>query len=417
MLPANPDLDVRASVKPGSNVRLDLLCWATGVLALLVLLPGAIRLVQILAEQPFQVDFAVFYQAAGRLLAGDQNLYRTWPGPIVASYPQPLSASDPFLYPPAAALIFAPFSLLPFQSAQTLWLVLNAAFTIGAVVLVGRGIGTDKRIIGLAVVFSVLFPPFQRTIHEGQVNCILLLLFAGSYIALRRDFGVVAGALLMVATLLKVYPVVLLAFYVWRGNRGVFLGAAITGLTMTAMAVALVGIQPHIDYFLFFLPRLVMNPPIADPLANSSITAVVGRWLAFLGPAGRIAGLTLAFGILGVTFWAVRRRRAGEFARSVDFSLLLSAVLLSSSISYDAYLLVLIVPFLIVTQAATTPPALRTKLFIILFSTIFCITFARYWRSGPEVLAPLIASFACIGNLIWWVGLARIRLLPRHAMH
>jgi len=79
----------------------------------------------------------------------------------------------PFLYPPALALVYVPFTWLPFDLAAALHVLLQGAALIGAAILCARVYGIPRR---WAVLGALAWGPAAAGVVSGQNSAVLLLL-------------------------------------------------------------------------------------------------------------------------------------------------------------------------------------------------------------------------------------------------
>ncbi|HSW48907.1 MAG TPA: glycosyltransferase family 87 protein [Bryobacteraceae bacterium] len=92
----------------------------------------------------------------------------------------------PVLY----AIILSPLSLLPYDRAFLVWLVLNSVALVGCWVWAIRSFGCQ------AAVFGVLYPPALLGVAHGQDCAILLCLATGAFVLAGRNRPLWSGALL-----------------------------------------------------------------------------------------------------------------------------------------------------------------------------------------------------------------------------
>ena len=112
-----------------------------------------------------QVDFRV-YMWGGHNVAHDTRLYL---GRANGHW---------FTYPPFAAVLFAPVSVLPVVPAQVLWeLASVAALAVAcAMTLKLAGCRATKTAVAAATAAALALEPMYHTLLQGQINLILLAL-------------------------------------------------------------------------------------------------------------------------------------------------------------------------------------------------------------------------------------------------
>jgi hypothetical protein len=254
-----------------------------------------------------------------------------------------------FKVPPFYGMLFVPFV---FQDGLQILLfhrILNTVLLglTGLVWLRMWGLRPASA-LGAGLLILLNCRPFADTIAFGQIDLVLLLLLSLALWALRGERDLLAGALIALGTLFKIYPVLLLAFLVakrqWRALGGFALGM----LLYNGLAVAVMGWEMHRIYLFEVLPkiggttswvenqtvsgflaRLVSPPTVADIFANRS--------LALLGTA-----LSGALGLLGCALALPEApRRSTAYALQYGaFLLLMVLVVPAAWMHYETLLLV-----------------------------------------------------------------------------
>lgn len=190
----------------------------------------------------------------------------------------------PFPYPPSALLIFAPLSRLPFWWANFVWLFA----TLGAFAAAGVRRAMPAR--GLVLVLIFVSPTLAWAAASGQTTFLVgaLAIWALSDLQTRP---IAAGALLGIAAAIKPSLLVMAPLALAAGGHGrALLGAAASGAAMGALALAIWGVGPWLDW-LAALPRFVAEIQ-GDPAFQATL----------VGPAG----LASRLGVDGAALGAVR---------------------------------------------------------------------------------------------------------------
>ena len=211
-------------------------------------------------RESVQADFSAFYTAGQAARAGLSPYWNApdrvpplWDG--VSLY-----ETSRFLYPPLAASLFAPLTLLGYATAKHAWMALTLAAMAGAMVVLGRALArrpTPEAVLALAA-FACLFQPVVLHLERGQVDALTLLAIALALrpmVAQDRDaFG--SGLLLAAGSVLKPNVAALVPFLVlrrrWRALGGFAVGAA----GAVVATVALHGTGGLAAYLTRELPRI-----------------------------------------------------------------------------------------------------------------------------------------------------------------
>ena len=153
----------------------------------------------------------------------------------------PDSREDGFVavYGPQTALLFAPFSRLPYVAAGACWAVLTLTVYLASVWLAWRPARQLLKDRTFIVSAALAFPPAWQLVIYGQTTAIVLAAFAGGLWALERNRHVLAGVTL---SLLLVKPqwglivaIVVLARLEFRVISGIALGTVIQLVAVIAI--------------------------------------------------------------------------------------------------------------------------------------------------------------------------------------
>jgi alpha-1,2-mannosyltransferase len=182
---------------------------------------------------PSSIDLAV-YRVEGQALRSGMNLY----GPL----PTPLGSHA--TYPPFAAMIFVPLTLVPSSLMVALVLALNLGLLAAVALFSCRLAGVDPRrhITAACIVTAVAVwsEPVFTTLRYGQINLLLLALVLWDFTrpASSRTRGIGVG----IAAGLKVTPAIFI-LYLLLTRR--FRAAATAAGTMLATVIVSALVVPH----------------------------------------------------------------------------------------------------------------------------------------------------------------------------
>lgn len=266
-------------------------------------------------------DFAVYHAAGDAMLHGISMYDVKAHAGIVAD--------SQFNYPPFAALLIAPFSLLSIAPAEVLWNFMTE-LSLGAILWLSfgmAGVANRKRrtllvLVAMALSYFLLDPVVVNT-DLGQINMFVVLLvlldFSRSMPDRWRGFaiGVAAG--------IKLTPLIFLLYLIcigrWRDASRAALGLVVT----IAIGFAVVpgdsarywfgGMFASSDRTVVDFPALV-NHSLSGLLSRLGGTQAVPGWAPFL---------TVPVGLLGLAaaVWAARRGQAMVGMLVVAFTALL----------------------------------------------------------------------------------------------
>jgi alpha-1,2-mannosyltransferase len=259
---------------------------------------------KLLAYQPLGIDFLPMWAAAHEVFIHPHRVYdfvrlTHFEQPELYSYP--FRGLRPFVYPPPALLIFAPFGRAPFALANLVW----TGIGLLALLLVMSTKVKSPRV--LALLAMVLSPASLLVLVTGQVTFLIAAMGVTGLLCVKTQ-PILAGVLFGLAGAIKpqamvLLPVALFALGAWRAMLMTALSAA-----AVAVASALVfGAQAWIDWFgaVSRFEDWVMKSP---GLVRGMVTPTALGMSMGLDP-GALATWRLGFGIGAIAMvWFVFRR-------------------------------------------------------------------------------------------------------------
>jgi hypothetical protein len=290
-------------------------------------------------------------------------------------------------HPPTSVVLVLPLARLDYPEATLIWNLLSLAAFLVSLGLIAHQlrIPVSRWAVFPLVALLLSNGPFRHQVSQGQFNFFLLLLLTGTWAADRSGRPWLAGVLLGMATVLKLFPAFLVLYFVlrrqWRAV--VAAGATIIGLTLLSMAV--LGVDAYRDYVRIVLPHVealktgwrnvsltgtwakLFDPttpgPQLEPLLRSPVLA---RGMALL------SALVLG-GLLARKTW-----RASDRAETdACFGLFLTFTLLISAVTWHHYALLLLLPLTLAWTRLPRSTAVRA---------LFLATFCAFYLA-PEILA------------------------------
>lgn len=362
------------------------------------------------------MDFTAYY-TAGKTLNNGLNPYKNyivenwnlWDGISVFKHSR-------FLYPPLVANLFQPVALLPYISAKYLWNALNFLFLFVSICLLICMFGFYKSItkILISLIISLNFFPFIALWERGQIDCLTLLLIIVSFLIINQNkkSEFIAGVLLALTTVFKLYAVLLIPFLILKKKYTSLKGYAVGIILFLLLTVLLNGFDSSYNYFTTELPRIAkhgssgsdfMRIPsqiLSDyfPMTPTSISFVNGRMyltevISFNSKASLIrvfeivlekTGITISNSILSIVVYLMlfsglflmhrKNKNIFTFKNNLIFwQVTLIVILLSGSYTWIMNLVwILPAGFILIKQL---PELLKQKnLFLSLFLVIgFCL--------------------------------------------
>ena len=264
-------------------------------------------------------DFEAYLRAASRVLSG---------APLYDLSVNVAGGFAIFLYPPPFGLAFTPFALVSRDIALWQWEAILVGCLVAAIGILPIQVRNRWILLGLCIVSW----PVLYSILLGQVGTILLLLFAVGW--RWRDKPLVLGLSMATGALIKVQPVILLA---WAAATGRWRAAAISlGIFVVAALAATVAFGPGVwsDY-IAMLGRV--NSSVTTTNAFS-VGAILYQSGVAEGTARSVQTLTTVVVVIIVVVVVLRGSAEVSYITTAVASQILSPLV------WDHYAVVLILP-------------------------------------------------------------------------
>ncbi len=200
------------------------------------------RIVAVLPLRVHTIDFSHYYVSSRVLLEG-LPVYSTPLATYYAKYGFEVSARIPYATnPPGLLWLFVPFALLPPGGAMLAWTLVQA-LALAVILWLTMRLLDDRLAHGRDwIICAVLTSPVLLW-HFGfaQTQLLLAALVLAGYVQLQRGRSTVACILVTIAGVIKLYPFVLLPWFLWRSHgswavRGKRLMLVAGLITLTVLA-------------------------------------------------------------------------------------------------------------------------------------------------------------------------------------
>jgi hypothetical protein len=350
-------------------------------------------------------DFAIYYCAGAILREGmGGHLYDN----VTQFRVQQEFAPDvpirqgalPYTHPPFEGLFFAPLTYLSYQQAFVLWDSLNLVMLVAVAFLLRPYLPHMGGKAALICILAALaFFPVLFAFIQGQDAILLLLLYALTFVSLKRNRHLLAGVCLALGLfkfhLILPFVILLLAMKSFRFLYGfVPVGAVLAGAS-----VALVGPGQLLSY-----PRYVLQ--VENTMAAGAIVPadnVTLRGILFvLLPAGDYLVpviLAASVALLGVAVWKLQK--AGmSFESKFAFAVVTTILVGYHAMGYDLTMLLLPI-FLITDRLMANETYGRDQLLakvaiaLLFFSPAYMVLLMRYNHLAFMGL-PVLLLFAVL---------------------
>lgn len=299
----------------------------------------------------------------------------------------------PYIYPPVAVLVLAPFAVVPFWLASAVFALVTIAAVALVLVLVLRALAVRPTpvLVGALLPVALALEPVRETLYFGQVNALLMALVVADCLVPHPRWP--RGVLVGVAAAVKLTPAVFVLFFLLRGDRRAALTAAVSFGCATAVGF-LVSWSNSVRFWTHEALHSSQFRGMSNEM-NQSLKVVLVRF----GVDPRLLWPLLAVVVLGVTALAMRRAfAAGWPAWALGLNAL--GTLLISPVSYSHHW-VWIVPILL-TGAVYAWHTRGTAVTVALAAGTLVFVLAPHWWWDPK--APWDAWRLLAGNAYVWAA-------------
>jgi hypothetical protein len=173
---------------------------------------------------------------------------------------------------PFSTLAVWPLAELAPLTAKHVWILLNLAFLVPIGWMLRVMTGVSLRRISLVILLS--FPLYRNLLYGQFYICLLLLLTAACFSYL-RGYRRLSGALVAIAAACKVFPLLLLVFFLQRRDWRALASATITGLSAIAVSIGVFGLNANRTWLEEILPWVMHGEGIGTYMIPGSISGIL----------------------------------------------------------------------------------------------------------------------------------------------
>jgi len=359
-------------------------------------------------------DFTILYSSGkivaaglGRQLYDSALQYRTQLefAPHVAVR----NGALPYNHPPFEAVLFVPLAKLPYRSAYFTWIAINLLVLIFIYRRLRPQVGVlQEQSLGLWLLASLGYFPVFIALVQGQDILLLLLIYALTYLALKRGADLAAGSWLALGLFRPQETLPLLILLLFRRRWKLLSGFALVAVMLGIVSVTTIGWKETLAY-----PRFVWTienrgngviAPVDMPNLRGLVSVVTGtlpsKWVTVVAAALSAAAVVWA----GLSW----KRESGKENLDLQFALAVTATMLASYHAYPYDLSLLLIAVALVTSYQWQEPRrvsvrLWIPMLLLFFSPLHLLLWLR-WQKASLMALVLIA---------WAVGMWReIRKRP-----
>lgn len=366
------------------------------------------------------IDFKAYYIAAHMLRTGRDFYDVELQTDEVLARGLPLNESF-YIYPPLLAIVFLPLTALSIQTAAQLWFFMNLVLYGVALILICRSLELSRftSVLPLLWILAFLFPPALFTLYKGQVNIAILLLLALTYWLYRRGLEPAAGVALGLAVMIKVIPVLLLLYFIWKRKSVLSLTAVATIAAIGLLGLLIVGPGPHATYLTEVVPSL------AEPRPNPSNQSLGGFFSLLLirnvyadyimhSPAlWKALTLSLSLALVAGVVAVSGRRDRGRESTELEIALVIATMPLVTNIAWVDLFVIVIISYAILYKQVCRR-GMKRYLLVPLIASIFMVSFPRLLDVFTSLVGryesllrnPLAMGLPLLGLIVLWITTA-----------
>ncbi|MFH0863682.1 MAG: glycosyltransferase family 87 protein [Candidatus Gottesmanbacteria bacterium] len=330
-------------------------------------------------------DFSVFYYGAKDLILGS-NPY------------QNDKLFTGINYPPLTLLFYMPLTLLSYNFAQFIWLMITLICLLGSIFLSLKilKIKITIKYFLLVLSLSVLAFPIKFTFGMGQSNILALFLLLLSFYNWKKDKNIIGGIMLGICISIKPILGFFLLFFVIYKAKKLIIISLLTLSFFIMISIVYRGIDLYQYYIWQIIPPL-LNPGGREVYYNQGLMAFISRHV--LIPTIRIS-LNFFASLLLITISLIGIYKNNK--SNIAFAIFFPMVLLLDTLSWQHHFVWLLFPFIIIYNYIIKMQNNSLK-YILLFAYILvAINFKQptfFW------------SHVFLGTIIIWI--LNIYLLKR----
>ncbi|MDP3940700.1 MAG: glycosyltransferase family 87 protein [bacterium] len=334
-------------------------------------------------------DFTVYYNGSLSFLHG-QNPYIKTPDYF-----------SNYVYPPFAVLLFLPFSLIDPHIASLLFTFISLLSAVFGVYFCLKALREDKASVFLiATALLFLAFPTKFTFGMGQVNLVVFLLLSLAFFFWKRRNPIIAGVFLGLCFSIKLFPFLLLVYFLLRKDWRILVSSAITFVVIAVLTGLITGFSLYSYFFQNILPGIASS--YQSGYYNQALSGFFAR-LPLDREIGMVLKTSISLLFIVATFLIVYLRRKNQSLSSLMFTILITLSLIVNPFSWQHHFVWLILPFLVTFYAIK-----RRDFFSYIFLFLSYVLIAMNIRY-PDTLYLLLQSHVLFGAILLW--LLQLKLL------
>ncbi len=264
----------------------------------------------------------------------------------------------PYVYPPCFVLFLSPLAYLSFKQAALVWLLLNHVLFFAGLILLMKAMSRKYSFYQWVTLIFVCmnFTPLFVDYLIGQSNIILFFFLSSGLYFYRSNRDIYAGIALAMAVIIKVIPMLLVVYMLWKRNYKVFSSAILAVLFICIYSLLFFDIELYSWYVKFMVEQTLLDASHD----NNSLTGFFSRMLihspwttgVFHNPGVLRLCIRLSCGFMLLLFLYVTRKKIRRSDPLVlhEYGLGIITMLLVSKMTTTPYLVMMLVPISILVN-------------------------------------------------------------------
>lgn len=332
------------------------------IVLVLLMSAAALRIMILVHDLPRyenRWDFSHYYAAALAMRQGIDP-YVTDLTPEASRLGLELKQINRATYPPTFLVAFEPLTLLSPHAAYWTWFAINVIGLVAALWMLFRDFwGIDPFMAMALVALAMLYPPLWEHFRFAQCQILILVMLILIMRALRRGDERAAGLWLALATLLRVFPILLAGYFIARRRWRAIVYTVVGGAIGAVITIAFVGLGRSLDFR--HAIGFVVSPFWLEHDGNLSAAAFLSHlywhWGGLaLPPALEIARIVTSRGVelalFAVSIFVTADAGSSEEQELAWLPLWIAAMIIVAPTAWLNYLVMLYLPFAVFLRAA-----------------------------------------------------------------
>lgn len=244
-------------------------------------------------------DFTVFYQAT-KFVNADEAIYGNEAFGKAVQKLRGAEGGARYLYPPFALLIFEPLMLFSYDTAAWLWFAFQLILLVTTILLLPKAVGVRRwstKELAIALLVLAIFAPIIASLRSGQVNILIMAMLVAQAWALRKHKSILVGLIVAAMILIKLFPVVLLGYYLLKRQWSVVLACLVSLGVLLTLSIGVFGLDTHRDYIERLPKRLSagIHPEEIARWDNMTVNGLIHRAAIFMTGSDNLTDQQLTY--------------------------------------------------------------------------------------------------------------------------